>query len=1718
MKEEDLKECETLITNFKQEIECKANRTEEMFLKLHSVIHREKISLKHAQNDFQTFVGILKELIECDCGENDYSFVTLISQFQEKFEPVSLLSHSGRFSSDIKIIFHCIITELMESNFSKGDRLNDAISKTLRFLKLLFGKIKWIKEFKQMLECNKKPNIVKFFKPVPELEDQMEMTLSHILSLLEETINDCYTNKIPFEKSECSHKQLKKLSMIEMLTLDSMTILENLPNRLANNSFFLDSDYPIINGKNLRNHLAHGNALVSIVLGDDCRGMLLNAAEMRTKDLLKPRRQIGKKIKNDPQRLKISLAQDLSVVNEQIKLFNALTEGKIEEVEHCLRKGADMFARDLWSQTALHFAAKSPCLQVVKHVLKFNLDVSAVDINFQTPLHVASLNGNLAIVEYLIEELKVSINRRDIHGRTPLHFASSNGHTDVVRCLLKHRAEVVSKDLFGNAALHYAVIQNHTKTVSILLEMQPDDDDNKTFLGVSALHLASEKGHINLVSTLLKKINVNNVSEMCFVPVHYAALGGHVDIVQFLITNGADINAKSSNGMMPLHLAARRGHYAVVDVLLRNGAYRNTSCADGLTPLSVAVIEGFIAISKLLIENHAVVDRNENSSRSPINLAARFGHYELVKMMLHKCYAGSKISALHWSAYFGHLNIIELLINDRNIFQCGDSCYTALHLAAYAGHIDIVNFLILKGYDVNAKCNVNQLQENICYDKNHNKRPFFADLNIGELLQLFSRLEMSSGQTALHLSSIQKHKDIVRNLLKNHANIYNKDDTGKTPLRIIISMGMSYILIEENVPLNFIDYEDDSPLQLGAAKGDLLFVKYCVQNKCDINAKSRPSDLSALEFAVLNGHAEIVTYLIDCGADVNTVSRDGTTALKLAVQRNRKDIVSILIKNNAEINAEIERDFLLSAITSGHEDMVEYFLTRNPACCESGTEWYESPLHTAVLFGHLNIVKKLLQLQKTKDINAKNELFETPLHTATMNSYCEIARLLLLNGADPNVRDPFSPLDMAIRIGDYEMVETLINNGANITQQDADGNSTIELAIFSKNLDIMERLLERSKFDINLKGRSGHTLLHYAAISGSLQLVKHLVAKGATFNSRDSSGAKPIHLATWEGHQDIVEYFLNEGIDIDDRDFLRFWSLLHYAAAGNQSEMCKVLIKYGLNVNCVDANGDTPLHIAVRLGNVDVLHTLLHYGAYIHLFEEKISSIKILAAFIFVDNLFAAAMEKNVSKFEALLKEGLRLSKLGYANIKTVGNMTLLHCVSWKGYEEFVDLLLKYNADPNARSESGFTPLHFAAACSHPRIVRALLRSGAMFDAENNSKKTPVNYAADIDIIEHLDLLKVMFSKIQNKENFVSDHLTDAVDLDTAKTLMRAKNSDGKTLTAFAVIKKHPEVEMLKSMFQSGVNIQIRRADILYVEGRLEESLQQYKIILQRRVDLFGDEDPGVLDIQEDISKVLFDQENYDEAQNIIENVYIIRRRILGDCNEETLVAMGKMALVLINKGKKKEALQMYEDAVGKQKYILGSDHAKTIKSEIHVVQLMCEGETECGTFSKALKMSLEILEKLNKSRMAASYSSHLKIQVAKLLRRLGKPNMALDIYEEIFEIQKETYGLYDPATSDTLFQMAENLYLIGEKERSLNAFKKTYEIWLQILGPNNKKTLDSRLYMAHLLFSQRMFDKAFEIYSGDLEARTAVFGVNHTEILDTQERMNFIRSHIPYH
>ncbi|CAL1299956.1 unnamed protein product [Larinioides sclopetarius] len=1676
----EIKALKNLVSNIETFIESKSESDRERVRSLQSMIAEKKLTLKDSAKirvEVNPRTGSMTSSTEGDIKvlkKNRYESPNATDFLWQKMD-------SESFMNEFLLVSNSITVEKTYLEYDAGGKsILEAVFDIWDFVRYRVGNIKWIKEFRHLLDHHRKVKPYTFTKKVYTLKPDFSQQLSLKVSRLRGVLKKLNLENLSGKKLQEYEKKFVLQVVVEMLVLDILSVAEGLPNQLTHINFYLDSYYPTVYGRILRNHLAHGNALVDMLLGDNFTNLLLNAQKIiEVENILQE--ELGKKVTNDPIKSRISHDMHFLIMKKQKRFFLALTEGIDEKkVKEFISEGVDIYGRDINSRTALHFAARVPDPRILKFLLSFKLDINAEDDNHQTPLHIAADLGRERIVEYLIEEKKATVDGKDIKGKTPLHLASIKGHEGVVKILTKHKANTFSKDELGYAPIHHAVLENHLNVVTLLLENETDVDANQAFYGATALHMAAAEGHLNIVNILLeKKANVNFKSDKDLVPLHYAANGGHFEVAKSLLDKGADVNPQTVHGLTPLHSGA--DNVPITALLLQHGAEVNATDLNGLTALDMAIGKGVFAACKLLMEAGAAIPlQSRNESVPPLQMSAFLGHYELVAELLKGSDTNSKIQAMQSAAFSGHLAVVELLFESGvDIKSLLDT--TALHFAAEEGHADVVEFLLDKGADINAQ------------DEN--------------------------GDTALHLSSSKVHKEVVELLIERKADILIKNKKSAFPLEIIVKNGMSNFLINKKVAIDFSYAYDESPLHIGALYGDTKFVNYCIQRGCPVDIRTK-SGSTALHLATIACRPEVVSLLITNGSDIDAEDQNGDTALKHAINSNSKEILALLIKKETKLSDDKERNFFHYAVAQGYEDTLDFFLSRNANVGTHNSQISKFPLHEAVYFGHVSIAKKLLDKVKRDEINVRNENLETPLLIAAKRDHCEIAQLLLSKGANTEMSSKYGklPLLLAIEKGSSKMVDILLKSGADYLKKDAEGKTPIELAIETKHSNIVALLLQNHDI-YNIKGKKESSLLHMAASSGSLEIVETLIDTHADINCKDSSGAKPIHMAAKEGYRDILEYFLNLGIGLDEKGE-NDWTLLHYAADGNHSDICKFLSEKGADVNAIDADGSTPLHVAAELGNLETLNTLLEIGAFYDARDKnnktplevtELRNTYIKTSLIFASNLFSSAESNDCSILEAILMTGLDVLKFNFVNVKNATNTAPIHNAARNGYERIVNFLLRNKANPNSRTKNDWTPLHYATKFSQYRIVKDLLYNGAVFEALSDSGKTPLYYSTDRDIVAILEFLKNIFHKIENKDSSSLDDLKAIEDMDVAKIVVRAKNLKYKTLTSVAMENDHPDMDELKEIFQTDVFIPIKMAEMFYRHGNYEQSFKLYEAVLQKRISIFDQNDPAVLDIQKILVSLLIQLRDYKRALSLAQKVYEILQSIFGDKNKETLAAKYLIALILENTGQEQKALQIYKEVSEKQRQVLGLNHKETLETLTNMAELLYKD----NKFEMALTVNEEILQILTEDHEINPWILRIQTSIALIHRKQENYSEALELFKRISEAKEKIFGCHHQETMATTTEYAATLFSIGEEEKSLMLLRRNASLQLNLLGPNHLDTLRSRSIVADILFSQKKFREALSIYSENLLRGILKLGVHHPSIDIARKRIETINSYM---
>jgi uncharacterized protein len=206
--------------------------------------------------------------------------------------------------------------------------------------------------------------------------------------------------------------------------------------------------------------------------------------------------------------------------------------------------------------------------------------------------------------------------------------------------------------------------------------------------------------------------------------------------------------------------------------------------------------------------------------------------------------------------------------------------------------------------------------------------------------------------------------------------------------------------------------------------------------------------------AIKQGEVATVERLLTADRTlVNTQDAQGNSALIISVYYGKPEITSLLLKKRPRLN-------LYDACAIGKVDRVKSILKRSPSLLNAYASDGFQPLGLAAFFGHVEVVRFLLESGAEVNTPSQNGLKVTPLNSAAAGRHYEIALLLLEKGANPNLRQEgdFVPLHAAAQNGQVEMVKVLLQYGADKDVKSAEGKTARDYALENGHKIIAEVL------------------------------------------------------------------------------------------------------------------------------------------------------------------------------------------------------------------------------------------------------------------------------------------------------------------------------------------------------------------------------------------------------------------------------------------------------------------------------------------------------------------------------------------------------------------------------------------------------------------------------------------------------------------------------------
>lgn len=749
-----------------------------------------------------------------------------------------------------------------------------------------------------------------------------------------------------------------------------------------------------------------------------------------------------------------------------------------------------------------------------------------------------------------------------------------------------------------------------------------------------------------------------------------------------------------------------------------------------------------------------------------------------------------------------HLAVLNSIPMTKYVLSLGldingtdDIGLTPLHHAiVYSNSVEMVCFLIESGADIK---NMTSNRKNLLHLAVINRDISVVKFVISLGLDIDSVDEM--GWTPLHCAvRNNENVDIVKLLVESGADIQAVTEDGKTlcHLAVINSIPMTKYVLSLGLDINSMDIEGLSPLHYVVGYNENTeIVSLLIQSGADIHITTM-NGVNLLHSAAMNNAVAMVKYVLDLGFDINDKDNNGWTPLCYASRYSENvEIIELLLESGADVKTvAIDGKSLLHLVAFNSKlSVVHYVLGLGFDINDRDkNDW--TPLHYAAKFNpNVEVLKFFIGLGA--NIKAVSTDGLTLLHVVATNSSVSVVNYILSFDFDINGIDVlgWTPLQYAVRYNqNTDAIKLLLEVGADAEVVSPEGWNLVHLAAVN-NIFVTDYVLSLG-LDINSKDAEGLSPLQYAVRYGdNIRIVKLLVDSGADVKVLTSKGASLLHLAVLNNIF-MTAYVLSLGFDVNSTDEVG-WTPLHTAAVNTKNGgMINLLIDSGAHVKALAADGKSLLHLVAFNSEKSVVETILSLGLDINGLDEYGST----------PLQYAVRYNENIEVIKLLIASG------GDIKAVTPEGGTLLHFAVLNSKIAVAQYILTLGLDINSMEKNGCTPLHYAAKeGKNVEVVKLLVELGADVKAVTKAGASILHYAAlnsEITIVQYVLGLGLDINSI-DEEGWTPLHcaMGENTNMGVVKILLESgadadiKTVDGQTPLHFAM--HNPAfLEYLKSM------------------------------------------------------------------------------------------------------------------------------------------------------------------------------------------------------------------------------------------------------------------------------------------------------------------------------
>jgi ankyrin repeat protein len=612
-----------------------------------------------------------------------------------------------------------------------------------------------------------------------------------------------------------------------------------------------------------------------------------------------------------------------------------------------------------------------------------------------------------------------------------------------------------------------------------------------------------------------------------------AANAGHTEVLQALISHGADLLVVPGDGVTTLEGAMRKGHLDTVKVLLK--AIGGPDYPTESVALQMALAQSQPTMRSLMTTVSLMYPQVDSNT-------AISGDLAWMKWVLDQGGELVRPRALHnmlQAALFdGNVNMVETLLNlgadANNPVFTGDR---PLHVAVGTCDKALVRVLLAAGADPALPS-----QD----PKGDKLTPFHLalidldddvekDTTIVDLLLASGRCKLMEGENLRSTA----FSFIVRR--------FDRWENG-------LAETIAYRMLDSIAEVNDDRADDGSTLMHVAVRHrNSNLVDTLLASNADINARDKKGYAPFL--LAYQSELEFVDFLIQRGADAFAVNADGQGVLHLAAITGPAEAIDILLNLNLAEKGCLDIDAveksgctpLISAIAAFQEEAALRLLSHGANITPRTSDSGRIALHYAARASMHAVVEKLMV--DSKSVNTQDHTGWTPLLIACMASAPTTVNALLSQGADPEIANHAGdrPLHIALkrplhmgpkdkRFGDPAL--ELINHGVDIAARDAQERTPLHLAAQFHKLPAARLLLEKGASS-SVADDKGQTPL---SVCSNPILAELLLEHGADVNHTEDNGWTPLHHAVDRCWVKTFKVLVEAGADMHAKTTKDGWS------------------------------------------------------------------------------------------------------------------------------------------------------------------------------------------------------------------------------------------------------------------------------------------------------------------------------------------------------------------------------------------------------------------------------------------------------------------------------------------------------------------------------------------------------------------------------------------------